>query len=252
MNAIAIIPARYASTRFPGKPLANIGGKPMIQWVYERTRSVSDLTDVIVATDDDRIYKQVESFGGKAIMTAKTHQSGTERCAEVVSKIEIRPDIVLNVQGDVPFIDVSHIREVLSCFQSEQTQIATLMTPITSLSVLNNPNAPKVVFDNNYRALYFSRSPIPHVRDAERGEWHKNFHYHKHIGIYGFRTDILNEIIQLPVSPLERAENLEQLRWLENGYTIQLAQTSVESLAVDTPEDLSRILAKMQGAKYLE
>lgn len=253
MNAIAIIPARYASTRFPGKPLVNIGGKTMIQHVYERAKSVPQLTDVIVATEDERIYKQVESFGGKAMMTAKTHQSGTERCAEVVSKIDVEPDVVLNVQGDVPFINISHIQQVLSCFQQPaETQIATLMVPITTAAILNNTNAPKVIFDKNYKAIYFSRSPIPHIRDAEREDWHKYFHYYKHIGIYGFRADVLKEIVQLPVSLLERAENLEQLRWIENGYSIQLAETAVESLAIDTPEDLSRVLAKMQGSKYLE
>lgn len=251
MNAIAIIPARYSSSRFPGKPVINIGSKTMIQRVYERARMVPDLSDVIVATDDDRIMENVASFKGKAVKTASTHESGTERCAEVLSQLKEDPDIVLNIQGDVPFIDLSHIQLVLNSFRRKETQIATLYTPIDSLATLNDPNAPKVVFDKDFNAIYFSRSPIPYLRDTEKSNWTSAFRFYKHIGIYGFRSKVLREIVQLPVGKLEKAESLEQLRWIENGYKIHLTETDIESVAIDTPEDLSRVLAKMQGDRYL-
>ena len=251
MKAIAIIPARYASSRFPGKPVVHIGSKTMIQRVYERAKMVPELSDVLVATDDDRIVENVEAIGGKAVKTASTHKSGTERCAEVLQNLSEQPDIVLNVQGDVPFIELSHIQLVLNSFRQDSTQIASLYTPINDLATITNPNAPKVVFDQHFNAIYFSRSPIPYLRDVDKSDWPAAFRFYKHIGIYGFRTNVLKEIVQLPEGRLERAENLEQLRWLENGYNIHLSETDVESLAIDTPEDLSRVLAKMQGDRFL-
>ncbi len=251
MKAIAIIPARYASSRFPGKPIVHIGSKTMIQRVYERAKMVPELDDVIVATDDERIIDNITSVGGKAVMTATTHQSGTERCAEVLENMEEQPDIVLDIQGDVPFIELSHIQLVLNSFRQESTQIASLYTPINDLATLSNPNAPKVVFDNDFNAIYFSRSPIPYLRDVEKTDWPASFRFYKHIGVYGFRSEILKEVVKLPVGRLEKAENLEQLRWIEHGYKIHLSETDVESLAIDTHEDLSRVLAKMQGDRYL-
>ncbi len=251
MKAIAIIPARYASSRFPGKPIVHIGSKTMIQRVYERAKMVPELNDVIVATDDERIIDNITAIGGKAVMTATTHQSGTERCAEVLENLEEQPDIVLDIQGDVPFIELSHIQLVLNSFRQESTQIASLYTPINDLATLSNPNAPKVVFDNDFNAIYFSRSPIPYLRDVEKSDWPASFRFYKHIGVYGFRSEILKEVVKLPVGRLEKAESLEQLRWIEHGYKIHLSETDVESLAIDTHEDLSRVLAKMQGDRYL-
>lgn len=252
MNAVAIIPARFNSSRFPGKPLIRIGSRTMIRRVYEQVKSLGSLTDVIVATDDARIEEHVQSFGGKVVMTHRSHRSGTERCAEVVSRLPVTPDVVLNVQGDVPFIAPGHLQQVIDCFLKEDTQIATLMKKITDGVTLANPNIPKVVFDIRLCAIYFSRSPIPHLRDVEKERWHEKFNYYKHIGIYGYRPKILMEIVNLPEGRLELAESLEQLRWIENGYRIQLSETKTESLAIDTPEDLSRVLAKMEGEKYLE
>lgn len=251
MKAIAVIPARYGSSRFPGKPVVQIGSKTMIQRVYERAKLVPGLSDVIVATDDERIVDNIVEIGGKAIMTATTHRTGTERCAEVLQNLDNKPDIVLNIQGDEPFIELSHIQLVLDSFQQESTQIASLYTPISDLATLHNPNSPKVVFDIHSNAIYFSRSPIPYVRDAEKSKWSADLPFYKHIGIYGFRSSVLQEIVQLPVGRLERMENLEQLRWLENGYKIHLSETHVESLAIDTHEDLSRVLARMEGDRYL-
>ncbi len=251
MKAIAIIPARYAASRFPGKPVINIGSKTMVQRVHETVKTVPELGDVIVATDDDRVMQNVASFNGKAMKTALTHKSGTERCAEVLEQLETSPDIVLNIQCDVPFIDLSHIQLVLNCFRNEKTQIASLYMPINDLATLSNPNAPKVVFDNNTDAIYFSRSPIPYLRDREKSDWISAHSFYKHIPIYGFRSEVLREIVKLPTGRLEKAENLEQLRWLENGYKIHMVETDIENLAIDTPEDLSRVLAKMRGDRYL-
>lgn len=245
MNAVALIPARYASSRFPGKALIDIAGKTMIQRVYERAASVNAFSDVIVATDDDRIIAAVKAFGGKAVMTAASHRSGTERCAEVVRRMDKTPDIVVNVQGDEPFLETEQLELVLECFRTTDTQIATLVKKITDDATLDNPHTPKVVFDVQRRAIYFSRSPIPYFRGATRENWRTQCDYYKHIGVYGFRSDILAEIVRLQPGRLERAESLEQLRWLENGYTIRVAETTSESVAIDTPEDLSAVLAKM-------
>lgn len=251
MKAIAIIPARYASSRFPGKPVANIGSKTMIQCVYERAKSISELSDVIVATDDERIKENVISFGGKAVMTATTHHTGTERCAEVLQNMNEQPDIVINIQGDVPFIELNQIQLILNSFREKETQIASLYMPIQDLGTITNPNVPKVVFDKNNHAIYFSRSPIPYIRDLEKNKWTDTGSFYKHIGIYGYRSEVLKKIVLLPEGKLEKAEKLEQLRWLENGYKIHLSETDVESLSIDTPEDLSQVLAKMQGDRYI-
>jgi len=238
---VAIIPARYASTRFPGKPLVLLDGKPIVQWVYERVSASFD--EVFVATDDERIHECVKSFGGKVIMTSANHRSGTDRCREAAQKCGVNADVVVNVQGDEPFIHSSQLESLKQCFSDEATDIATLVKPFDAeggLKVLENPNSPKVVVDSRMRALYFSRSVIPYLRNVPKEEWLKRHTYYKHIGLYGYRRDILNEITQLEPSPLELAESLEQLRWLENGYTIKVATTNVETIGIDTPEDLVR------------
>lgn len=238
MKYIGIIPARYDSTRFPGKPLAMLGDKMVIQRVYEKVSSVLD--DVYVATDDERIFNAVTGFGGKAVMTRRDHKSGTDRIEEAVGKIGGEYDVVINVQGDEPFIHRSQIRAVMDCFGEETTQIATLGKPFESMEAVENPNSPKIVVDNNGFAMYFSRSVIPYVRGVERGKWLESFPYLKHIGLYAYRVNVLKEITSLPQSSLEKAESLEQLRWLQNGYRIKVALTDVETVGIDTPEDLKR------------
>ncbi|HRZ96503.1 MAG TPA: 3-deoxy-manno-octulosonate cytidylyltransferase [Paludibacter sp.] len=240
----AIIPARYASTRFAGKPLVNIGGKTMIQRVYEQVSKA--LKDVYVATDDQRIYDEVVSFGGKVIMTSDQHRSGTDRCFEALTKLPEKFDVVVNVQGDEPFIQPEQIEELKKCFDDEKTEIATLVKIITEKDgeiVLFNPNVPKVVIDNQNNALYFSRSPIPYYRGSEQTEWLSQHVYYKHIGIYAYRSEVLSQITALPQSKLEIAESLEQLRWLENGFRIKVGFTTVETVGIDTPEDLEKAKA---------
>lgn len=242
LRFVGIIPARYASTRFPGKPLANIAGKPMIQRVYEQASKV--LNEVYVATDDQRIFNAVESFGGKVMMTSSHHKSGTDRCNEVCDKLNGAFDVIINIQGDEPFIQPEQIKELQNCFLDENTEIATLTKLISEkdgYDFLSNPNHVKVVIDKKNYALYFSRSVIPYFRGKETGEWAKNQKYYKHIGIYAYKTDVLRQITTLPQSPLEVAESLEQLRWLENGYRIKVGFTDIESIGVDTPEDLEKI-----------
>ncbi|MBQ5914103.1 MAG: 3-deoxy-manno-octulosonate cytidylyltransferase [Alistipes sp.] len=241
MKYIAIIPARYASTRFPGKPLAMLGGKPVIQRVWEQVSSVVDAA--VVATDDERIAQTVESFGGRAIMTSPNHKSGTDRCWEAYQKQGEEFDVVINVQGDEPFIAHSQLRAIMACFEDENTDIATLVKPFAEedgLSALENPNSPKVVLDNDSCAVYFSRSVIPYLRGMEREDWLKHHTFYKHIGMYAFRRDVLGEVTALPQSTLEKAESLEQLRWLENGYKIGVGISDVETVGIDTPEDLER------------
>lgn len=241
MNFVGIIPARYASTRFPGKPLAMLGGKTVIQRVYEQVSKV--LEYVYVATDDSRIFDAVTQFGGKAVMTSPNHKSGTDRIEEAVNIINKDFDVVINIQGDEPFIHESQIRTVCECFADPQTMIATLGRPFTendTLSDLENPNSPKLVCDNNGFALYFSRSVIPYVRNAEKAEWLTKFNYLKHIGLYAYRRNVLAEITKLPQSSLEIAESLEQLRWLQNGYKIKVGITNVETIGIDTPADLEK------------
>lgn len=241
MKFIAIIPARYASTRFPGKPLALLGGKPVIQRVYEQVAGVLD--DAVVATDDRRIYDAVLAFGGKAEMTSTEHRSGTDRCWEAYCKQGGAYDVVVNVQGDEPFIRPAQLEALKRCFDDPETQIATLVKPFAEkdgLEALENPNSPKVVLDGRSRALYFSRSVIPYLRGVDRAEWLRRHTYYKHIGIYAFRTEVLREVTSLPQSPLELAESLEQLRWLENGYRIGVGVTNFDTVGIDTPEDLER------------
>ena len=241
MKYLGIIPARYASTRFPAKPLAMLGGKTVIQRVYEQVAGVLD--DAYVATDDERIEAAVKEFGGKVVMTSVHHKSGTDRCFEAACKIGGDYDVVVNIQGDEPFIQPSQLHSIQACFDDPATQIATLVKPFTAdndISLLENPNSPKVVLEKNRNALYFSRSVIPYLRNVEKADWLKRHTFYKHIGLYAYRLEVLKEITALPQSPLELAESLEQLRWLENGYLIKAGITEVETIGIDTPEDLAR------------
>jgi len=243
MKFIGIIPARYASTRFPGKPLADINGKPMIQRVYEQVKIALD--DVVVATDDIRIEKAVKAFGGEVVMTSDEHQSGTDRIAEAIEKIEAESSenyqVIINIQGDEPFIQPEQILALKDCFKTPSTQIATLVKAIENQDEIFDMNKVKVVLSKSNRALYFSRSPIPFLRGEEKENWIKKQSYFKHIGMYAYRRDTLNEITKLPQSPLEISESLEQLRWLENEYVIKTDITKHESIGIDTPEDLERV-----------
>ncbi|EHO68022.1 3-deoxy-manno-octulosonate cytidylyltransferase [Segatella maculosa] len=238
MKFIGLIPARYASTRFPGKPLALLNGKPVIQHVYEQAAKVLDA--VYVATDDERIYNKVLAFGGKAVMTSTEHHSGTDRIEEALEKVGGDFDVVVNIQGDEPFIAQSQIETLCQCFVDKATQIATLGKPFECIEAAENPNSPKIVVDNRGYALYFSRSIIPFVRGTERQDWLSKYPFLKHLGIYAYRTNVLKEITKLPQSSLELAESLEQLRWLQNGYRIKVGLTDVETVGIDTPDDLQR------------
>ena len=228
MKFIGIIPARYASTRFPAKPLAILGGKTVIQRVYEQVAGILD--DAYVATDDVRIEAAVKAFGGKVVMTSATKIGGNF-------------DVVVNIQGDEPFIQPSQLQAIKACFEDITTQIATLVKPFDTndaFETLENANSPKVVVNKNWNALYFSRSIIPYLRGVEKSEWLQSHTYYKHIGLYAYRTEVLKEITSLPQSSLELAESLEQLRWLENGYTIKVGVSEVETIGIDTPQDLVR------------
>jgi len=240
MQFIGIIPARFQSTRFPGKPLILLGEKPIIQWVYENAKKALD--EVYVATDDERIYRAVEEFGGKAVYTSPNHQSGTDRCAEAAQKVaeHLKFDVVINIQGDEPFIRPEQVEGLKACFDSPETEIATLIKPITNPEEITNINRPKVVISKNSEAMYFSRSPIPFVRDSKPEDWITRNTFFSHIGMYAYRFDILLELTKLPIGVLEKAESLEQLRWLENGYRIKTAQTLFENIGIDTPEDLEQ------------
>ena len=238
MKFIAIIPARYASTRFPGKPLALLGGKPVIQHVYEQ--AVKALDEAWVATDDTRIYDTVTGFGGHAVMTRTDHKSGTDRIEEAVEKIGTDADVIINIQGDEPFVQVSQIKTLMQLFDNAGTQIGTLGKRFESREAAMNPNSPKIVTDLQGFALYFSRSVIPFVRGANSDNWFEQFPYLKHLGLYAYRREVLREVTRLPQSPLELAESLEQLRWLENSYRIRVGLTDVETVGIDTPEDLQR------------
>ena len=245
MKFQAVIPARYASTRFPGKPLAVLGGKTMIQRVWERVSDV--IADAVVATDDLRIADAVKSFGGRAVMTSENHRSGTDRCAEVASGSDA--DVIINIQGDEPFIDLEQIKAVMDCFSDPHTQIATLVRqfdPEAGFEALFDPNLVKVVIDDNGFAMYFSRSIIPYVRGVEWQNWLDSATYYSHIGLYAYRRDVLLELARLPQSSLEKAESLEQLRWLQNGYRIKVAQSDSPTIGIDTPEDLEA------AEKYLD
>lgn len=246
MNILGIIPARYLSTRFPGKPLAIIGGKSMIRRVYEQAKKANVLSDVIVATDDKCIEDHVKDFGGKVMMTSVNHKSGTDRCNEVVKKIqekypETKWDIVVNIQGDELFIDPAQIEKVTSCFLNKHTQIATLAKKISTKEELFNTNIVKIVIGKNNKAIFFSRQPIPFIRNWEKENWLDKHDFYKHIGIYAYRTDVLAEITKLKESSLEIAESLEQLRWLENAYEIDVMLTNIESVGIDSPDDLKKI-----------
>jgi 3-deoxy-manno-octulosonate cytidylyltransferase (CMP-KDO synthetase) len=238
MKFMAIIPARYASTRFPGKPLAVLGGKTVIQRVYEQVSSLLD--EVYVATDDERIFQAVESFGGRAVMTRTDHKSGTDRIEEAAEKIGSDADVIINVQGDEPFIQPSQIETLMHLFDAPETQIGTLGKRFETIEGVENPNSPKIVTDNRGFALYFSRSPIPYVRGIDRNLWLEAYPFLKHLGIYAYRREVLREVTQLPQGRLEKVESLEQLRWLENGYRIRVGLTDVETVGIDTPEDLQR------------
>lgn len=241
MNFIGLIPARYASTRFPGKPLAQLCGKPVIQRVYETVASCLD--EAYVCTDDERILHAVEDFGGRAVMTSTAHRSGTDRCYEAFQKVGQGADVVVNIQGDEPFIHPSQLEAVCRCFDDDSTQIATLVKPFMphdGLAALQNPNSPKVVVDSRMRALYFSRSVVPYLRGVEPEQWLSRHTFYKHIGLYAYRSSVLRAITALPPGMLELAESLEQLRWLENGFTIRVGLTDVETIGIDTPADLER------------
>lgn len=242
MKILGIIPARYASTRFPGKPLAMLEGKTIIQRVFEQASKAKNLDLVVVATDDQTIYNHVIDFGGNAIMTKTEHKSGTDRVFEAASNLGQYFDVVVNIQGDEPFIDPRQIDLLCQLFENKEIKIATQAVVIADSELLFNPNSVKVVFSNIGNALYFSRNPIPYVRDAEKSEWLSKATFHKHLGIYAFRFDILSEIVKLPQSNLEKLESLEQLRWLENGFQITVQVTDKENIGIDTYDDLLRAI----------
>jgi 3-deoxy-manno-octulosonate cytidylyltransferase (CMP-KDO synthetase) len=237
-----IIPARFASMRFPGKPLALIGNKPMIQLVYEQASKA--LANVFVATDDQRIFDSVAGFGGRVVMTSSLHQSGTDRCAEaakiITGKTGIISDVIINIQGDEPFIKPEQIGLLIKCFTNDEVKLATLIRETGSGEDLFNPNQTKVVIDRNGYAIYFSRSVIPYVRGEEPANWTFRHSFYKHIGLYAYRTDVLGKLTMLDRTPLEIAESLEQNRWIENGFRIKTAITDWESIGIDTPDDLEK------------
>ena len=240
MEFAAIIPARYASTRFPAKPLAVLGGKPVIIRVCEQASKVFD--HVFVATDDERIFNVVKEGGFTPVMTRSDHKSGTDRCFEAFCKCGVKADVVVNIQGDEPFIQPSQLQTIKELFNSPDTDIATLVkpfTPDTPFDRVANPNSPKVVVDDNWNALYFSRSVIPYLRGVPQEEWSSQHTYYKHIGLYAFKADVLKAVTGLPQAPLEKAESLEQLRWLSAGYRIKVGVTDVETIGIDTPDDLA-------------
>lgn len=247
MKVIGIIPARYASTRFPGKPLAEIHGKSMIERVYRQAEASTSLSEVWVATDDDRIATHVTAFGGKVVSTLPSHESGTERCHEAWSKIGSEAGAVINIQGDEPYIAPEQIDQLAALIVREDAQIATLIKRISDTEDLLDPNKVKVVVDAANKALYFSRSAIPFMRDQPVTVWLKNHDYYKHLGIYAYRTEVLHELVHLESSALEKAEKLEQLRWLERGKSIHCGITKFESPSIDTPDDLERVLASRES-----
>jgi 3-deoxy-manno-octulosonate cytidylyltransferase (CMP-KDO synthetase) len=244
MKILGIIPARYASTRFPGKPLTVINGKSMIQRVYEQSLKAELLTDVVVATDDQRIYDAVNAFGGKVMMTSSEHNSGTDRCCEIVDKIGNQYDAVINIQGDEPFINPEQINQIAALISTEESQIASLCKPIKDEDELFDENVVKVVFDKNCKAMYFSRQTIPFLRKTDKNakSWMQQRTFYKHIGIYAYKVDVLKQIARLPQSGLELSECLEQLRWLENSYEIKMGITEFESYSIDTPQDVEKCL----------
>jgi len=244
ISIVAIIPARYASTRFPGKPLIHINGKTMIQCVYDQVKSTPEIAEVLVATDDDRIEAEVLRFGGKVVRTRPEHPSGTDRCYEAYQQLNKQFDFIINVQGDEPFIQPEQIRTLASILKQD-VELATLIKKIEDEETLFNPNTPKVLVNAKGEAIYFSRQTIPYLRQyPDKKDWLANHSFFKHIGMYAYRPDILAEITQLKPSALELAESLEQLRWLENGYKIRTAVTTIETVGIDTPEDLLRVTSR--------
>lgn len=244
MSIIGIIPARYASTRFPGKPLAEIKGKSMLQRVYEQTAKSNLLDEVIIATDDERIHRHAKDFGARAVMTQSGHPSGTDRCFEAYKLNAKKYDYVINVQGDEPFLDPQQINSLAEVCDG-RTEIATQMIKCTSHEVLFDQGEVKIVLNAAKEALYFSRSVIPFIKNKDEREWHKHFGYYRHVGMYAYRADILEKITQLKPSELEKAESLEQLRWLEHGYKIKCAETTFDSHCIDTPEDIEKVIRLM-------
>lgn len=244
MSIIGIIPARYASTRFPGKPLIQINGKSMIQRVYEQAAKSKLMTKIIIATDDDRIAEHAKSFGAEVVITKAEHPSGTDRCFEAYQLNGQNFDYVLNIQGDEPFLDPEQI-DSLAQGCAEDVEIATQMIKCTDHDVLFDKGEVKIILNSNKEALYFSRNVIPFIKGKDEKEWHKHFDYYRHVGMYAYRTDILEKITQLKPSALELAESLEQLRWLEHGYKIKCIETSFESHCVDTPEDIEKVMRLM-------
>lgn len=242
MRSIGIIPARYNSSRFPGKPLADIKGKTMIQRVYEQALNAKTLSNVIVATDDERILKEVSRFGGSAIMTNEDHQSGTDRVFECYKKFESEADVIINIQGDEPYISPSQIDFLVGSFDDSSIQIATLAKQIEDTETLFSPNKVKVIMDKNSDAIYFSRQVIPYLKGFSKDLWPKERSYFKHIGMYAYRTNILKNLVELDQTSLELSESLEQLRWIENGYKIRVLKTEEEAFAIDTPEDLIKLI----------
>jgi len=241
MKIVGIIPARYASSRFPGKPLINIKGKTMIQRVYEQVKK-SLLQKVVVATDDERIFSCVIKFGGEAVMTSTHHASGTDRCFDALQQLEEKFDYVINIQGDEPLINPQQINELFEVLQKGNVELATQMIKVNDYETLFSKGEAKIVLNKNNEAVYFSRSVIPFLRNVDEKEWHLHHNYFRHIGMYAYRADVLEKITKLPISNLERAESLEQLRWIENGYKIKCVETKYESYCVDTPEDIEVIL----------
>ena len=245
MKILGIIPARYASTRFPGKPLIDLDGKSMIQRVYEQCKKATSLVEVVVATDDERIFAAVKAFKGNVIMTANNHQSGTDRCAEVARKMP-GFDAIINIQGDEPLIDPNQINLLTSCFNDISTELATLVKEIKTKEELFNFNTPKVIFNKNLEAIYFSRQVIPYLKNVPPDEFLNQYTFYKHIGIYGYKTSTLGIISNITTANLEKADMLEQLRWIENGYKIKVAITTHDSLAIDSPDDVAKVLSALK------
>lgn len=247
---VGIIPARYSSTRFPGKALCDIKGKTMVQRVYEQAKLSKHLDKVIVATDDQRIIDNVLSFGGEVVMTAATHPSGTDRCWDALQQLKEQYQYVINIQGDEPFINPKQIDELAMVLKDGTTELATQMIPVDSYEMLADEGEVKIVLNTNNEALYFSRTIIPYIKNVDQKEWHKHFQYYRHVGMYAYRNDILEKITKLPVSALEKAESLEQLRWVENGFKIKCVTTKFDSHCIDTPEDLERMLKYMESNNH--
>jgi 3-deoxy-manno-octulosonate cytidylyltransferase (CMP-KDO synthetase) len=242
---VGIIPARYSSTRFPGKALCNIKGKTMVQRVYEQAKQSTYLHKVVVATDDQRIADNVLSFGGEVVLTASTHPSGTDRCWDALQQLKEKYDYVINIQGDEPFINPKQIDELAAVLNDGTTELATQMIAVDSYGMLADEGEVKIVLNTNNEALYFSRAIIPYIKNVDKKEWHKHHPYYRHVGLYAYRRDILEKITKLPVSALEKVESLEQLRWLENGFKIKCVTTKFDSHCIDTPEDLQKMLQLM-------